>query len=389
MRFAGLIVSGVVLGFGVLVACGSDDGSQFDPNGDAGTDGFVNGDGNVANCPAPCGAGEKCSSKGRCIPIANCDGDLDCGEGLKCDIPTSTCVPGGNCGSTAIAADPVPPNLLIVLDRSCSMTSNVGNQTKWQIAVAAMNKLTTTYNGKIRFGLTLFPDTVTPNCSQAAIPIPVGPGNETKIATLLTASLQNADANFPKGPCVTNIDTAMQQAATDPGFADTTRKSYAMLVTDGAQAGCNAGGGDPGTVTAITGMATKGVKTFVVGFGSGVDIPAMDSFAVAGQVPASNTSPKFYNAANQQSLDTALTTIASLTLSCTFKLGSVPPDPTKLFVFVDKKTQLPRDPNKVNGWDYDPVSNTVTIYGQSCTDLKAGVIKAVDVVYGCPSIGPN
>lgn len=389
MRFVGLFGAGLILGM-TFVACGSDDGSALNGN-DGGADAFVNNDGgNVANCPAPCSAGQKCSSKGRCIPEGTCDGDQDCAEGLKCDIPTSTCVPGGGCGSTVIAADPVPPNLLIVLDRSCSMTEKVGNLTKWQIAVAAINQLTKTYSTKIRFGLTMFPDTVNPICGQAAlIPTPVGPGNDAKIQMILTASLLTNDVNFPDGPCVTNIDTAMQQAATDPGFTDATRQSFAMLVTDGAQAGCNLGGSDPGTLAAITGMANKKVKTFVVGFGSGVAIGPMDNFAVAGQVPASNVSPKFYNAANQQSLDQALQTIASLTLSCTFKLGSVPPDPNKLFVFVDKKTQVPRDPNKVNGWDYDPVNNQVTVYGKTCDDFKAGVIKAVDVVYGCPSVGPN
>ncbi|CAN5139524.1 hypothetical protein BH09MYX1_BH09MYX1_05410 [soil metagenome] len=389
MRYAGLLLGTIVVGFTALVACGSDDSSVFDPTGDGGLDGSANSDGNVTSCATACTAGEKCSSKGRCIPSGSCDGDADCSEGLKCDAPTSTCVPGGNCGSTAIAADPIPPNLLVVLDRSCSMTDVVGNQTKWQIAVDALKTLTTNYTGKIRFGLTMFPDTVNPTCAQSAIPTPVGPNNESKIQATLTSSLQKNDPNFPDGPCVTNIDTAMQQAATDPGFADVTRKSFAMLVTDGSQAGCNAGGGDPGTITAVTGMATKGVKTFVVGFGSGVDTPALDSFAVAGQVPASNVSPKFYNAGNKASLDKALATIASLTLSCTFKLGSVPPDPTKLFVFVDKKTQLTRDPNKLNGWDYDPVKNEVTVYGKTCDDFKAGVVKAVDVVYGCPSINPN
>ena len=71
-------------------------------------------------------------------------------------------------------AESVPPNLLVVLDRSCSMTAMVGGQTKWQIAVAALSTMTTAYGGKIRFGLTLFPDLDAPDCQQSTIEIPTG-----------------------------------------------------------------------------------------------------------------------------------------------------------------------------------------------------------------------
>jgi hypothetical protein len=277
--------------------------------------------------------------------------------------------------------------MLVVLDRSCSMTEKVGNLTKWQIAVAAVNKMTTTFNGKIRFGLTLFPDTDNMNCLQGMIPIPVAPGTEMQIQSLLTKALMAADPYFPDGPCVTNIDTAMQQAAKEPAFMDMSRKSYALLLTDGAQAGCSAGGGDNGTLMAIQQMAMAGVKTFVIGFGGAVDAPALNSFAVAGGMPLMGMT-KYYDAANQMQLDAALQAIASATLGCTFKLASTPPDPNQLYVFLDK-TLLKRDPSHMSGWDYDPITNTITVYGQPCTDLKAGTAKVVDIVYGCPKAPPN
>lgn len=379
------VVAGVAL---LIAACGStEDGATLFPTD---TDGGGLPD-VIAPPPSPtcspaCVAPERCSSKARCLSGGACDDDLDCEKGKVCDPKTLTCVPGGGCGSQAIAAEPVPPNLLVVLDRSCSMTSKVGAQTKWEIAVDALKTLTTSYSGKIRFGLTLFPDRDTNNCTQAAaIPVPLGPANETKIQTLLTSALKAADPNFPDGPCVTNIDTGMSQAATDPGFKDATRKSFAMLVSDGAQAGCNAGGGDTGTAATITSLASKGVKTFVVGFGSGVDTATLNQFAVAGGMPVSGGAVKFYNAGDKASLDAALKTIAALTLSCTFKLGTTPPDPTKLYVFVDKTTPVSRDPSKTIGWEYDPVTNRVTLYGKTCTDLQAGTLKSVDIVYGCPS----
>ena len=113
----------------------------------------------------------------------------------------------------------------------------------------------------------------------------------------------------------------------------------------------------------------------------------VNQFATAGGVPLSSPTTKYYNAADKASLDAALKAIAALTLSCTFKLGSVPPDPSKLYVFVDKATQVPRDASKAAGWEYDPSSNQLTLYGQVCADFKSGKTKQVDIVYGCPDPG--
>lgn len=345
------------------------------------------GDSLSVDCKPACVAPQKCSVLNKCIDPDTCLADGDCKSGMKCITPEAgkpTCLPGGDCGAESASADKVPSNVLIVLDRSCSMTAKVGGVSKWEIAVKAINDMTTKYKGKLRFGLIMFPDTDAAQCTQGAIPIPLGPDNETKISTMLTAALKAADPYFPDGPCVTNIDTAVKQAATDPGLGDKTRQSFVLLLTDGAQAGCTAGGGDAGTLAAITDLATKrGVKTFVVGFGSAVDTPAMDSFAAAGGVPAAAASPKFYKAEDATSLDKALTAIGSTALGCVFKLGKTPPDPTKIFAFFDKTTEVPRDTSKTNGWDYDPTTNTVTFYGSFCADIKAEKVKAVDVVFGC------
>ncbi len=386
-------LSAVLVG-GLLAACsgaggGSDSLDPTDTGGGIDLDGAPDGlaDTLTLDCKPACVAPQKCSVLNKCIDADSCAADGDCKAGMKCITPEAgkpACLPGGDCGAESASADKVPSNVLIVLDRSCSMTAKVGALTKWQIAVQAISDMTTKYKGKLRFGLIMFPDTDADKCNQGTIPIPLGPDNETKISTMLSSALKTTDPFFPDGPCVTNIDTAMKQAATDPGLGDATRQSYVLLLTDGAQAGCTAGGGDAGTLAAITDLATKrGVKTFVVGFGSGVDTAAMDSFAAAGGVPAAAASPKFFKAEDATSLDKALTTIGSTALGCVFKLGKAPPDSTKIFAFFDKSTEVPRDTTKTNGWDYDPTTNTVTFYGSFCADIKAEKVKAVDVVFGC------
>jgi len=376
----------VAVGF---VACGGSDGSEDPPlnNGttdsggiDPGLDGGIN-----VGCKPECTGTQVCSVANVCIEKGTCAADGDCAAGMKCDA-TKKCIPASECGSQKAGATIVPPNMLITLDRSCSMRSTVGTQTKWQIAVKALNTMLTNYTAKMRFGMIMFPDIVGANCTQGTIPFDCAPGNEPKISTVLTNALKAADPNYPDGPCVTNIDTAIQQAQGAPSLKDATRKNYVLLVSDGAQAGCNAAGGDPGTEKMIADMFAAGIKTAVIGFGAGVDGAQLDKFAVAGGMPSGGAT-KYYKAEDAASLDKALATIAGAALGCTYKLDTTPPDPTKIFVFFDGTKEVAKD--GANGWAYDPATNTVTFFGTSCDQLKTEAVKTVDIVFGCKGGTPT
>jgi hypothetical protein len=398
LRVSGFIVAAALLTF---AACSdSGDGSSLpvtnNGGGGSGASGQGGSGGVVGNgCTPECEAGQFCSVTRSCIDDGTCAGDGDCGEGLECALNTGLCVPGGGCGAQEVVLTPVPPNLMIALDRSCSMRRdlqnnlNVNGPNKWTYSVDAINLMTTNFQGRIRFGLILFPDIVSPNCQQDAPAVPVGAGNETTLQSILTAALNTNDANYPNGPCVTNIDTAMQQASVEPAFADTTRASYALLITDGKQAGCNAAGGDNGTTMILSQMFAAGVPTFVVGFGGGVDPTQLDIFANAGGVPQMGT-PAYYQADNQMQLQTALDAIANATLGCVFSLAETPPDPNDIFVFINNDpTQIPRDQQHNNGWDYDPVTNQVEFYGPLCDQVKNAQVSDVDIVFGCAAPTPD
>jgi hypothetical protein len=269
-------------------------------------------------------------------------------------------------------------------------TADGGKATKWEVAVGALDTLTTTYDGKIRFGLNLFPDKSGNSCTQEDFPYPVGPGNEMGIQkTMNGALLPDADL-YPSGPCVTNIDTALEQAKTDPGLADKTRGDFVLLVTDGMQAGCNAGGGAAGAIQAVHEMYVEGgVPTFAIGFGSGADVKFLNAVAEEGgtALDAAGGGDQFYLATDQAALLSAFQDIAQKALGCVFKLDMAPPDPTKLYVFVNGNVRVDRDSTHATGWDYDSKSNTVTFYGATCTDLKLGKVSGVDIEYGCPQPG--
>ena len=350
------------------------------------------GGGLVAGCQPPCAAGSICSAASTCIPEGTCVDAEDCAAGLTCDATTKTCVPGGNCGSQEASAALLSPNLLMVLDRSCSMMSKVNGVTKWQIALAAIGTMMTAYQNKIRFGLTLFPDLVAPDCGQAVIPFPPTVGNELPIANFLFNALSFVNPFYPKGPCVTNIDTAMLQASTEPALTDPTRENFVMLITDGAQwKGCSLGGADAGTEATITALLAAGVKTFVIGFGgSDIDPQALNAFADAGGVGVNNGMIHYYNAADAVSLDQALAAIATQAMSCTYVLDKPIDDPDQLFAFFNNDpVKVPRDETHLNGWDYDAATNSVTFYGPYCDQLKAGKVTDVDLVNGCSEPTPG
>ncbi len=379
----------------VVHACGgsSETGLQGAPT--SGSGGKASGSGTASSmgggfvtvCTPPCGAGQFCSTTGKCLADGTCADDADCGKGLVCDKTTSKCQPGGGCGSMAVPVAPIAPNLLIELDRSCSMTGMVSGKSKWAAAVAAITKMTTDFAGKIRFGLAMFPDTVQPSCDQAAIPIAPAPGNEMAIQTLLTAALMQSDPNFPKGPCVTNIDGGLHQASIAPELGDTTRGNYVLLITDGGQAGCNLYGGANGAVTITGQMYANKIATFVIGFGGSVDANELNKLADAGGVPTGDPTTHYYNAADQAGLEKALDTIAKLTKGCSYTLDKKVKDPDLLYVFFDKKVPgVARDKTHMNGWDYDPVANEITFYGKACSDLKSGKVQVLDIVYGCDQL---
>lgn len=376
----------------VTTGTGGDGGTA---GGGSGAGGGSSGTGGGTGfCHPACNSGEFCDVLNRCVANGHCIDDNDCMTAEVCDLDGGTCVPGSQCGSMPVLGGKATPNMIIALDRSCSMTSKIMGKSKWQIADEAINQLTTQYAGQIRFGLLMFPDRAGQNCVQDAdggIPIPIGDNNESAIQTLLGTNQDAGNTYYPSGPCVTNIDTGVEEAATDPGLMDPNHPGFILLLTDGKQSGCNAGGSNPGTVLAIqTARTMYGVKTFVVGFDNsgGIDVPSLNAFADAGGEAApplpDGGGYLFFNAQDQASLQAALALIGGRTLSCEYTLTMTPPDPNQLYVFFDKMLQS-RDLGHSTGWDYDSATNRVTFYGTSCDELKNGTVTKLDIVYGCPT----
>lgn len=271
-----------------------------------------------------------------------------------------------SCGGELFQATRVQANFLIVLDHSGSMMSSVGGAPKWSSAVSAVTGITQQYDGDIRFGLQLF-SFASSKCSAGKIDVPVGDGNSSAISNALPS---DADGSG------TPIAGALEVARQSPGLADTTRSNNVLLITDGEE-NCN---GDP--VQQVEALFSAGVKTYVVGFGSSVDATMLSQMATAGGT-ALNGTRKYYQADDLASLQSALSQVAQGAIGCDFQLQDVPPDPSKIYVYVNGQLQT-HDASKQNGWEYAESSNRLTLYGATCGVVANDANAKVSIVYGCP-----
>lgn len=328
-----------------------------------------------------CGGAAYCDGSGKCAPATTgspCTGNTECN-------PDEMCV-GGFCGCEGSTFDAtlVPPNVLIVLDRSSSMNAapngqnvNAGNPSKWTIAKDAVASVSSTYATQIRFGLKLYPgEDLACNdggrCDDTGF-VPghvfVDPGQADATAQI-SMTLMDADTCSFGTP--TQEALAILESYTP--LQDTTRANAILLITDG-QSSCE----DPVPEAAVLLGKSPSIRTFVVGFGGEVDATELNGLAENGGT-AKATDPKYYQADDASGLGAALMMIAGSVRSCTYTLSQTPDDLTKLFVFFDKNMV---SEDATNGWTYSATTNTVEFHGTSCMTLQNSAAK-LTIVYGCP-----
>ena len=281
----------------------------------------------------------------------------------------------GNCGSVTSKADRVPADVLLVQDASGSMTWSIAEdcdcqgsrnssttpcQTRtncvdrWSTLKGAVSATVTANNG-INWGLELFADPKdrsSQQCSVAATPqVPIGNNTAAAIQQVL-ASVTPSSATPPA--------SAIKTATTYLKTVSDSNKKAILLATDGEP---NCGGGQSNntdltnTLAAIKAAADAGFPVYVVGIGPSVG--NLDSMAQNG-----GTS-NYYPASSPQQLNDALAAISKVVASCTFTSPNPPPDPSLVYVYVDKKL-VGKD--AANGWDFGSNNSTIVLHGS----LRAG-----------------
>lgn len=206
-----------------------------------------------------------------------------------------------------------PARAMIVLDKSSSMvTGMIGGISKWEIAVAALDQVVSTYENAAELGLMVFPHAG--QCSPGQVDVTPKLGARGEIMAAL------GDAP-PESGNYTPMAQTLQVAAEVPALNEMDRRRNVILITDGWQ-WCSPY--DPATrftpVDAVRGLRAKGITTYVVGFGDGVDALALNRMAVEGGTalpgcdPMGDTptaaNPCYYRADSPTALVDALDAIA-------------------------------------------------------------------------------
>ena len=325
------------------------------------------------------------------------------------------------CDEIKATLKPLPPNIMLVLDKSGSMVANPAGFwdhdadvntpkiTRWNSLYQVVKTIVMGNNGTINFGASLFPSKDAPQkyditaCKLSpAVEIPVAPMNQDAI---LNGIPQAGATNLTGGtPMAAGITLALNHLKS----LDPANPRAILLVTDGT-ANCTAGAMGTGlfevydnNVNTVVNDAfiTDGIPTYVVGIDTpnvvssnaqdgnpdGINpVLKLNELATLGGKPKNDPNEKFYNAVNQIELQEALSAIVADALSCVIPLTSEPAFPLKTKVIVGgNDIPMVTDCAVENGWVYDNPGGPYTaviLCGTACTDLKAA--KAADVEYYC------
>ena len=322
--------------------------------------------------------------------------------------------PSNICEVVHVNANPATPDMLIVLDRSGSMTEGG----RWMPSVSALRRVTMELQSSIRFGLAMFPDPATappdlanaltqcltaPDpqacldevtnqianvCAPGAVVVPIAIDNAAAIGQAFDMTLPAGGT--PTGETLQGLVDTFGAPQTDPDQEQIAK--FVLLVTDG-QPTCPAGMGMETTQpdidlanTAIDALTGRGVRTYVIGYdttGAGNEefAAVLDGFAQRGGTGDTMHRP----VEDEQSLLTELQRIAGDVVSCSFVLDAAPPRPDFVLVRLDG-TQI--NLNDPNGWMLVGDRN-VQLTGTACETLKDGGQHAVDVEVRCSVVVPQ
>lgn len=315
------------------------------------------------------------------------------------------------CKQVEVLGTPLPPNVVLVLDKSASMNSDTDGLwdhdddpltppvTRWSSLHEVVESLVTDFDVAINFGAHLFPSTAATSqysaeaCPvDATIDIAVAPTNSAAVL----AGIPAADEPHFRGG--TPIAAGMTVAVDHLKTLDPNVPRAVVLVTDGA-ANCAAGAMAPPlfesydeSVHTVVGDAftVDDIPTYIVGVGiedivspiakdgnpDGVNtFERLNELATDGGKPRSDPAQKFYNTINQIELAAALGEIALDAMTCIIPLESNQIAPGATGVEVDG-APIPfiTDCATQDGWMYthpDGPFDAIRLCGSACGGLKA------------------
>ncbi len=314
------------------------------------------------------------------------------------------------CDGQDFYPEPKRVAVMLLLDMSMSMTQEMGDRTKWDVAREAITGLLTdpAYTSLgIHFGFDYFPDTsvvIGPTTGRPVygcgvddpVAVDVAQGSETAIVNWLSTAEPNGATPLY---CALNKFIDPNYA---PGFANLQMERYLVLISDGADAcGASCDQTEWATVQqleAVTarlntevGLDTGGwaIQTIAIGFGNAIAPDELDAIARAGGV-----FEEHIDAVDPEKLSQAFKTIANTVVSCVWDLKdpNAVSDPDKINFYLDGGEAIPflypRERCEAeSGWTYtDDTRKTMEFCNDACAAIRGGT-RTISARYGCDSLG--
>ncbi len=375
-----------------LVSCnGAEVGASADP-----------GAGGSTSAGGTAGGGDSRSSTG--IPLVIPDGGGT--DGFDPATPTEKF----NCGLSSFDVNRRPADLLLVLDRSGSMSEHDvpgidgKSVTRAQAAQDAVTQVIRQTETGVRWGLKMFPEGSSAYCVVTdKIDVEVGLENHAAISAIVSADPFDGDG--------TPTAAAVSEAAKYLSGLDDGNSKCLVLATDGEPSSdsknqCTGEWSEPdvrsAAVNAVAAAAQQGIKTYVIGVNTSSSANAtLNRLVQAGQTAdppiaagedvasSKNTSQHYYAANDFGGLVDSLSKIAGQISDCRFPLDRKPEVPDNVVVKVTDGSgdlvRVPMDSQHDDGWDYtDTDLRTIEVYGSWCDKVKAETAhNKVSIIFGC------
>lgn len=251
------------------------------------------------------------------------------------------------------------PDMLIVLDRSLSMSLNH----RWEPSKQAVKSITRDFGGLLRFGMSVFPG-AGGDCSQGRLDVPLEIDSSTSIAEVIDET--ETSGLTPTGPALTQALRELGDRRPGPDMSPS-RPGYVLLVTDG-EPNCQVLPIFPDTAqqdaarAAVRALRDKNIATYVIGY----QIDA-SSQSLMNELAQLGGTSRYRAVESGEQIVSTFRDITKDVVKCNFDLAEAPDDPRKLRVELDE-TAIPLGAS--DGWTIQ--GKSVTLQGAACAKLKDG-----------------
>jgi hypothetical protein len=292
--------------------------------------------------------------------------------------------------------EPVPADILVLLDRSSTMDVASGSGSRYQVLAGVLSDMVTAYQDRIRFGYMEMParsgcENQTPSCCVSSPSVPVALGNAAAVVSAI-------DQAGPLGGGTPTAAALFVAGRYFVGGKDFAANRYVLLATDGVPS-CTAAGtladGVTGASSAcddaraqVDALGSVGVKVIVLSVShdspvAGDDSECLQALGQAGGVAPNAGRRSYYTADDPVQLQDALEQIFGVLSqpSCYLSIPRVD-RLAPVRVLLDNQ-EIPYGGD--DGWRWAD-STTVQITGAYCKQIQRFQVSSFAAsYYGCES----